>query len=181
LARRIAHEIKNPLTPIQPLRGAAESANNLREIHTDPETFLDLYGHHHPPCRGYRAGWFDEFSSFARMPAPTIKEREPARDLPSAGLPAAQTHIPTIDFEIVAPDSLAWSLPAMHGWVGQALDQSAERMRVESIQGPARASDWPSCRAAISFVRVQGDRRVNAVVAVEDNGKGLPQQGSASG
>lgn len=74
VARRIAHEIKNPLTPIQ------LSAERLRrkygkEILTDPEVFLQ--------CTdtiirqvGDIGRMVDEFSSFARMPEAVTKSIE---------------------------------------------------------------------------------------------------------
>ncbi len=74
IARRIAHEIKNPLTPIQ------LSAERLRrkyanEITTDPEVFqacTDTIIRHVDDI----GRMVDEFSAFARMPAPVIKEHE---------------------------------------------------------------------------------------------------------
>jgi two-component system nitrogen regulation sensor histidine kinase NtrY len=74
VARRIAHEIKNPLTPIQ------LSAERLRrkyahEIQTDPEVFItctDTIVRHVEDI----GRMVDEFSAFARMPAPTIKPHE---------------------------------------------------------------------------------------------------------
>ncbi len=74
VARRIAHEIKNPLTPIQ------LSAERLRrkyadEIKTDPEVFIactDTIIRHVDDI----GRMVDEFSAFARMPAPVIKEHE---------------------------------------------------------------------------------------------------------
>ena len=53
VARRIAHEIKNPLTPIQ------LSAERLRPPlpqadHRGSGDLLDLHRHHHPPGRRYR-------------------------------------------------------------------------------------------------------------------------------
>src|SRR6202000_1603632 len=71
VARRIAHEIKNPLTPIQ------LSAERLRrkyahEIKTDPEVFqtcTDTIVRHVDDI----GRMVDEFSAFARMPAPQIK------------------------------------------------------------------------------------------------------------
>ena len=53
VARRIAHEIKNPLTPIQLSRRAAEAA--LRQgDHLRPRDLRAMRRHHRPPCRRYR-------------------------------------------------------------------------------------------------------------------------------
>ena len=66
VARRIAHEIKNPLTPIQ-LSAERLKRRYLKQIKEDPETFSI--------CTdtiirqvGDIGRMVDEFSSFARMP-----------------------------------------------------------------------------------------------------------------
>ena len=78
VARRIAHEIKNPLTPIQ-LSAERLKRKYASEITTDPEIFAQ--------CTdtiirqvGDIGRMVDEFSSFARMPAPVMR-RENAQEL----------------------------------------------------------------------------------------------------
>ena len=78
VARRIAHEIKNPLTPIQ-LSAERLKRRYLKQIKDDPETFSI--------CTdtiirqvGDIGRMVDEFSSFARMPRPTVKP-EDAKEL----------------------------------------------------------------------------------------------------
>jgi two-component system, NtrC family, nitrogen regulation sensor histidine kinase NtrY len=76
VARRIAHEIKNPLTPIQ------LSAERLRrkyraQIETDVETF-DRLNDTIIRQVGDIGRMVDEFASFARMPAPNFAEEEAA-------------------------------------------------------------------------------------------------------
>ena len=66
VARRIAHEIKNPLTPIQ-LAAERLKRRFAREITSDPETFTqcaDTIVRH----VGDIGRMVDEFSAFARMP-----------------------------------------------------------------------------------------------------------------
>src|SRR4051812_8695593 len=74
VARRIAHEIKNPLTPIQ-LSAERLRRKYLKEITSDPETFTI--------CTdtivrqvGDIGRMVDEFSAFARMPAPIMKSED---------------------------------------------------------------------------------------------------------
>jgi two-component system, NtrC family, nitrogen regulation sensor histidine kinase NtrY len=74
VARRIAHEIKNPLTPIQ------LSAERLRrkyrgEISTEPEVF-DACTETIIRQVGDLRRMVDEFSSFARMPKPTFRAED---------------------------------------------------------------------------------------------------------
>ncbi|MDH3917910.1 MAG: HAMP domain-containing protein, partial [Rhodospirillales bacterium] len=70
VARRIAHEIKNPLTPIQ-LSAERLKRKYLSQIETDPQTFqicTDTIVRH----VGDIGRMVDEFSSFARMPQPVM-------------------------------------------------------------------------------------------------------------
>ena len=99
VARRIAHEIKNPLTPIQ-LSAERLKRRYLKQITNDPETFID--------CTdtiirqvGDIGRMVDEFSSFARMPQPVISPRI-QRALPAGAVPAAQRRIPEIDYRLRA-------------------------------------------------------------------------------
>lgn len=74
VARRIAHEIKNPLTPIQ-LSAERLRRKYMKEIQTDPEVFqtcVDTIIRHVEDI----GQMVDEFSAFARMPTPVIKEHE---------------------------------------------------------------------------------------------------------
>ena len=77
VARRIAHEIKNPLTPIQ-LSAERLKRRFLKEITSDPETFAQ--------CAdtivrqvGDIGRMVDEFSAFARMPHPVMKVEDAGR------------------------------------------------------------------------------------------------------
>ncbi|MBU0860169.1 MAG: PAS domain-containing sensor histidine kinase, partial [Alphaproteobacteria bacterium] len=71
VARRIAHEIKNPLTPIQ-LSAERLKRKYLKQISDDPETFsrcTDTIIHH----VGDIGRMVNEFSAFARMPEPILR------------------------------------------------------------------------------------------------------------
>jgi two-component system nitrogen regulation sensor histidine kinase NtrY len=72
IARRIAHEIKNPLTPIQL---AAERLQRRfgEEVSSDKETFERLTGTIVRQVGDLRR-MVDEFSNFARMPKPVFRE-----------------------------------------------------------------------------------------------------------
>ena len=77
VARRIAHEIKNPLTPIQ------LSAERIRRkygkvITTDREVFDQCTATIVRQVDDIKR-MVDEFSSFARMPKPTIGHEDSAR------------------------------------------------------------------------------------------------------
>ncbi len=71
VARRIAHEIKNPLTPIQ-LSAERLKKRYLKQIVEDPETFIkctDTIIKH----VGDIGHMVNEFSAFARMPDPVFR------------------------------------------------------------------------------------------------------------
>jgi two-component system nitrogen regulation sensor histidine kinase NtrY len=71
VARRIAHEIKNPLTPIQ-LSAERLTRKYLSEITSDPETFKACTGTIVRQVEDI-GRMVDEFSSFARMPQAVMK------------------------------------------------------------------------------------------------------------
>jgi len=71
VARRIAHEIKNPLTPIQ-LSAERLERKYSKEIKTDPKTFKNLTQTITRQVESLGA-MVDEFSGFARMPAPQFE------------------------------------------------------------------------------------------------------------
>ena len=72
IARRIAHEIKNPLTPIQ-LAAERLQRRYGKEIQTDPETFGRLTETIIRQVGDLRR-MVDEFSNFARMPKPVFRD-----------------------------------------------------------------------------------------------------------
>ena len=77
VARRIAHEIKNPLTPIQ-LSAERLKRRFTKEITSDPDTFVqcvDTIVRH----VGDIGRMVDEFSAFARMPVPVLRPEDVGR------------------------------------------------------------------------------------------------------
>ncbi|MCL2469766.1 MAG: PAS domain-containing sensor histidine kinase [Alphaproteobacteria bacterium] len=74
VARRIAHEIKNPLTPIQ-LSAERLRRKYMNEVSSDPQIFdtcIETIIRHVEDI----GSMVDEFSAFARMPTPVIKRHE---------------------------------------------------------------------------------------------------------
>ena len=100
VARRIAHEIKNPLTPIQ-LSAERLKRKYAGEVTTDPEVFAQ--------CTdtiirqvGDIGRMVDEFSSFARMPTPVMR-RENAQELMQQAVFLQRVAHPQITFETRIP------------------------------------------------------------------------------
>ncbi len=165
VARRIAHEIKNPLTPIQ-LSAERLKRKYTREIANDPETFTNLSDTiiRHVGDIGRMV---DEFSSFARMPAPLMKE-EDLVDLVRQAVFLQRTSTPEIDFTVDMPDHAPLHCDARQ--VSQALVNILKNA-AESIQG--RDGDAPPGEIAVAVT--VGSQQV--VVTVADNGRGLPSEG----
>ena len=166
VARRIAHEIKNPLTPIQ-LSAERLKRKYLKEIDNDPETFAictDTIIRH----VGDIGRMVDEFSSFARMPAPVIRPVDLGELLRQTAF-LQRTTTPDISIELALP-AAPLRVPCDSRQVSQALVNILKNA-AESIQ--SRDPDAPPGRIRIA-ARAEGR---DAVVAIEDNGRGLPQEG----
>ncbi|HWG80585.1 MAG TPA: PAS domain-containing sensor histidine kinase [Stellaceae bacterium] len=165
VARRIAHEIKNPLTPIQ-LSAERLKRKYLKEIHNDPETFTTctetIIRH-----VGDIGRMVDEFSSFARMPSPTIKD-ENLIDIVRQAAFLQRTATPEIHIDLDLPGPVRLACDARQ--VSQALVNLLKNA-AESIQ----ARDGAAPPGMITL-RVREAAQQTALV-VEDNGRGLPQEG----
>ncbi len=168
IARRIAHEIKNPLTPIQ-LSAERLRRKYLKEIKKDPETFricTDTIIKHVEDI----GRMVDEFSDFARMPAPVLKP-EDLTTLVEQAVFLERTAHPKIGFEIrFAARPVLLRCDAR--LVGQALINIIKNA-LESIESRI-AEKGPTPPGQI-VVTVEADGPI--VVTVEDNGKGLPRHG----
>ena len=169
VARRIAHEIKNPLTPIQ-LSAERLKRKYLGEITSDPENF--------EYCTdtivrqvGDIGRMVDEFSAFARMPAPVMKS-EDLGDLIRRAVFLQKSASRDIGYRIELPDA-AVHLRCDGRQIGQALTNLLKNA-TESIE----SRDPPAARSlAPGEVRVAvASGRERTVVTIEDNGRGLPAE-----
>src|SRR5215469_3815040 len=167
IARRLAHEIKNPLTPIQ-LSAERLRRRYLKEIRSDAETFTsctDTIIRH----VGDIGRMIDEFSSFARMPAPVLKP-ENLIEIADRAVFLERTAHPEIAFAAVFPKNPV-AVRCNARLVGQALINILKNA-IESIQARVaeQAASSPG-RICVTVVDATG----RASVIVEDNGKGLPR------
>ena len=165
VARRIAHEIKNPLTPIQ------LSAERLRrkyraEITSDLETF-DRCTDTIIRQVGDIGRMVDEFSSFARMPAPRFEEAD-ARELLRQAVFAQKVASPDIVVEMAEP-APAGLINADSRMVGQALTNVLKNA-AEAIAG--RRVHEPELQGRLTARLVSDEDQV--AFEIEDNGVGLP-------
>ncbi len=167
VARRIAHEIKNPLTPIQ-LAAERLKRRFAREISSDPETFTqcaDTIVRHVGDMRRM----VDEFSAFARMPQPVIKVEDVGRIAREAVVLQKTAH-PEIEWEVDIPERGPLA-PCDRRMLRQALSNLLLNAADAVAMRPELAAPG-SGRIALSVYTDDGSVRISVV----DNGIGLPEQ-----
>jgi len=162
VARRIAHEIKNPLTPIQ-LSAERLKRRYLRQISEDPETFTQ--------CTdtivrqvGDIGRMVDEFSAFARMPQPVIRSEDANQILREALVLQRGAH-PEIGYETVfadPPPIVACDRRSIGQALTNLLQNAADAVAMRAAEGAGRIG-----------ARVESDGAELRFV-VEDDGVGLP-------
>ena len=172
VARRIAHEIKNPLTPIQ-LSAERLKRKYSHEIVTDPEVFQQ--------CTdtivrqvGDIGRMVDEFSSFARMPAPVMR-RENAQELLQQAVFLQRVANPAITFSTAAPKD-AVHFEGDGRLISQALTNVLKNAGESIAARIAKGDDEPG---RISIALQASDREMGGAsfaYRVTDNGIGLPPE-----
>ena len=160
VARRIAHEIKNPLTPIQ-LSAERLKRKFAREITSDPEIFAQ--------CAdtivrsvGDIARLVDEFSNFARMPLPVIHPEDIGRVAREA-LILQKTARPQIAWTTDIPDT-GPIVSCDRRLIGQALTNLLQNAADAVAMRPGAGRICLGVEQAGAVVRV----------SVSDDGIGLP-------
>jgi two-component system nitrogen regulation sensor histidine kinase NtrY len=167
VARRIAHEIKNPLTPIQ-LAAERLKRKYTKEIITDPEVFGQ--------CTdtiirqvGDIGRMVDEFSSFARMPQPTMR-RENLQELIQQAVFLQRVANPQITYTVHAPSGAVYA-EADGRLISQALTNVLKNAG-EAVTARIEAGDAAPGLVDI-FLDPVGDMAMYRVI---DNGVGLPAE-----
>ncbi len=167
VARRVAHEIKNPLTPI---RLAAERLKRRYqdEIETEPDVFMR--------CTdtiirqvGDIGRMVDEFSDFARMPAPVVSTEDLVEVVRNAVFLQKEAH-PDIAYHGTYPES-GIELRCDPHQVEQALTNVLQNAAQAIADREGVGQD--SLAEGRIDIRV-AEREGRVVVEVTDNGRGLP-------
>lgn len=168
VARRIAHEIKNPLTPIQ--LSAERLQRKYRKTIDDDKVFAqctDTIIRH----VGDIGRMVDEFSSFARMPQPVMRD-EDVEDIAKQALflhEVAHNHV-TFDYDSALSGPI--TLHCDRRLVAQAVTNLLKNA-IESIDGKREEGGFgPDDMGNVSVSIVRHDGWLDLRVA--DNGKGLP-------
>jgi two-component system nitrogen regulation sensor histidine kinase NtrY len=177
VARRIAHEIKNPLTPIQ-LAAERLQRRYGAEITSDAPTFERLTGTIVRQVGDLRR-MVDEFSSFARMPKPVFRE-EAVVEIARQALFLHEVAHPEVAFTLEAPDPspmlvcdrrlLGQALTNIVKNAVEAIEQKKEEERGGEAAAAAAAAGQAQERIALRIAEEGGELSIE----VCDTGIGLP-------
>ena len=166
VARRIAHEIKNPLTPIQ-LSAERLKRRFTREITSDPVTFAqcaDTIVRHVEEI----GRMVDEFSAFARMPQPVLRPEDLGR-IAREALVLQRSARPEIVWTTDIPERGPMA-QCDRRLLGQALTNLLQNA-ADAVAMRPRGEGEPAGRITV-HVAAEGSM---AMVRVEDDGVGLPE------
>ena len=169
IARRIAHEIKNPLTPIQL---AAERLQRRfgKEILSDAETFERLTGTIVRQVGDLRR-MVDEFSNFARMPKPVFRH-ENVHEIARQSLFLHEVAHPGISFALQPPEG-QFEMVCDRRQLGQAL--------INVVKNAVEAIEARRSRGEHNLAGDRVDLRIREeegqlIIDVMDTGVGLPEE-----
>jgi two-component system nitrogen regulation sensor histidine kinase NtrY len=176
VARRIAHEIKNPLTPIQ-LSAERLRRKYKKEIETDPEVFEQCTQTIIRQVSDI-GRMVDEFSSFARMPQPVMRQ-EDIGELVKHATFLQRVANPQIVFDLSLPDGKV-TLVADGRLVTQALTNvlknAAESVKAKFAPDGAKDPE-PDQISNGGRIEIRIVEESDALaVEVTDNGVGLPKE-----
>jgi two-component system, NtrC family, nitrogen regulation sensor histidine kinase NtrY len=163
VARRVAHEIKNPLTPIQ-LAAERLQRRFADEIESDKPAFERLTATIVRQVGDLRR-MVDEFSSFARMPKPVFAE-EQLVDVVREAVFLHEVANPKISFKIVAPNPSP-ELICDRRQLAQAISNVVKN-GVEAIdQKPVPGDDCVT-------ITIENQNAGQLTLIIADTGIGLP-------
>jgi two-component system nitrogen regulation sensor histidine kinase NtrY len=168
VARRIAHEIKNPLTPIQlsAERIRRKFSPKLDADADDLDRMTQVIVRQTNDLRRI----VDEFSKFARMPE-AVKQREDIAAILHQAVTLQQAGQPDVTFHIDIPDQvIPLSLDAT--MISQALTNLIKNAG-EAIDTRIEKGVSLDLKPAIAISLTDQDTQVS--ITISDNGIGLPQ------
>ncbi|HTG38383.1 sensor histidine kinase NtrY-like [Sphingomonas sp.] len=165
VARRIAHEIKNPLTPIQ-LAAERLQRRYGRNVESGDTIFGQLTETIVRQVGDLRR-MVDEFSSFARMPKPVFR-RESLLDIARQTLFLHEVGNPGISFRMADVGDAPVTLVCDRRQIGQALTNIVKNA-AEAIAA-REGDDLPPGEVVMRLGEADG----RVALSIEDNGVGLP-------
>ena len=165
VARRIAHEIKNPLTPIQ-LAAERLKRRYAGEVISDKATFERLTDTIVRQVGDLRR-MVDEFSSFARMPKPMFRD-EALVDIARQALFLHEVAHPAIAFTLDIADH-GITMVCDRRQLGQALTNIVKN----SVEAIAQQDGGEVAGGTVSLHIARHDNG-NVMIEITDTGIGLP-------
>jgi two-component system nitrogen regulation sensor histidine kinase NtrY len=173
VARRIAHEIKNPLTPIQ--LSAERLRNKFGKQLSENRELFETLTQTIERQTGQIKSMVDEFASFARMPQPVMVDQDLRLSVQEPAVLFREGN-KDVALKLTIPDT------PVHVRVDQRLISQAVtnliKNATEAIEGYGEAQGRPADYKGEIEVRLQpsSDR---IAIEVIDNGIGLPKQNRA--
>ena len=174
VARRIAHEIKNPLTPIQ-LSAERLKRKYLHEIKSDPETFkictetiirqVEDIGR-----------MVNEFSSFARMPQPKFKPVN-LSDICRHALFLEKNRVSEVNYETELTDKdihIKCDSHQISQVLTNTLKNAAESILEHTIEN---GDNTKSGNIRLRLETENSTEGHDIKITIEDNGRGFPTEG----
>lgn len=171
VARRIAHEIKNPLTPIQLAAERLQRRFGNKIESDEASVFRKLTDTIVRQVHDMRR-MVDEFSSFARMPKPTFGA-EDIRDILRQSVFLFEVAKPDIQFSVRAPAVMD---PVVCD--RRLLSQSLTNIVKNAVEAIEEHHDPASTKTPIGHVRADIEQAEGGrlLVHITDDGIGLPDQ-----
>ncbi len=166
VARRIAHEIKNPLTPIQ--LSAERIRRRYGRVITEDREVFDQCTDTIIRQVGDIGRMVDEFSAFARMPKPEMRVIDIRDPLCEASFLVEVSRSKIVFERDITLGALKGTFDSrlMARAFGNVIKNAAE-----AIEATERQNKEPG------VIRIQAKRKGNSIrVDVIDNGKGLPRE-----
>lgn len=165
VARRVAHEIKNPLTPIQ-LASERIKRKYQDEIKDDKENFnryVDTISRHVNDIRNM----VDEFVGFARMPAPVFKEQD-LFEIIRETVFSRKVASPDVTFDVDLPKE-SMKVKCDRGQVTQIFTNLIKNAS-EAVESNHKDGDE---KGLIKISYEESKKKIRIII--EDNGPGFPE------
>ena len=168
VARRIAHEIKNPLTPIQ--LSAERLKRKFAPLVGDQSEMLVQYTDVIIRQTGDLRRIVDEFSKFARMPEPELRNHDLVTILRDAAL-LQEAAMPDVKLVVKLPKK-----PVMADMDATMISQAMVNLiknAGEAIEGLTEKGAPDGFQSEIRIALAQRDGQIE--IDISDNGIGLPE------
>src|SRR5690606_7632313 len=168
VARRIAHEIKNPLTPI--ILSAERIRRKYGKVITDDRDTFEKLTATIERQAGDIKSMVDEFASFARVPKPVMEPGDMRDAVQEPVILFRESH-PAITYDLALPEE-----PIRGLFDRRLITQAVTNLVKNATESVESAADEaaPGWSGRIETVLRAAEGRVE--IEVIDNGLGLPKQ-----